>query len=68
MNQELNTDDIEIQAEGVVTHGPGTHVITITVFDGKTPTDEHGLPIPLDTFADWLKDMSDQWVVESRVF
>ena len=66
--QVLNSDDYEIEAEGVVTHGPGTRVITITVFKDNVPTDEKGEVIDLNVFVSWLTDMSDQWVIEDRTF
>lgn len=62
------TDDVKVEAEGVVTHGPGTRVITITVFFDHIPTDENDEEINLDVFVDWLTDMTDQWVIENRVF
>lgn len=65
---DFTTEDVKVEAEGVVTHGPGTVVIIITVFDGNTPLDEKGKIIFLDVFAEWLKDMTDEWVVEYREF
>ena len=68
MNQEFITDDVKVEAEGVVTHGPGTRVITVTIFKDNEPTDETDVLINLDVFVDWLTEMTDQWVVESRVW
>ncbi len=68
MSQELQTDDLTVKAEGVVTHGPGTRVITITIFKGNVPTDEKDKEIDLDVFVEFLTDMTDLWVVESRTF
>ncbi len=65
---EFITDDVKVEAEGVVTHGPGTVVITITVFKGNQPTDYDDQPIKVENLASWLKGMTDQWVVEYREF
>ena len=68
MTHEFITDDVKIEAEGTVTHGPGTRVITVTIFKDNVPTDEQDETIDLEVFEDWLTDMTDQWVIESRVF
>ena len=62
------TDDVKVEAEGVVTHGPGTVVITITVFKGNQPTGYDDQEFSVKDMAGWLKDMTDQWVVEYREF
>ena len=68
MIHEFTTDDVKVEASGVVTHGPGTRVITITVFKDNVPTDEKDEVVDLNVFVSWLTDMSDQWVIEDRVF
>ncbi len=67
--QEVETEDVTVKAEGTVTHGPGTRVITITIFAGNVPTEKPAdEPIDLDALVGWLTDMTDQWVVESRTW
>ena len=66
--QRFTTDDVKVEAEGVVTHGPGTVVVTITVFKGNKPTDYKDQEFSVEDMAAWLKDMTDQWVVEYREF
>ncbi len=61
-------EDYKIEATGIVTHGPGTRVITVTVLKGNVPTDERDKVIDLDVFVAYLTDMTNQWVVESREF
>ena len=68
MTHEFVTDDVKVEATGIVTHGPGTRVITITVFKDNVPTDDKDLVIDLDVFVEFLTDQTDQWVVESRTF
>ncbi len=66
--QEFETEDVKVKAEGVVTHGPGTVVITITVFKDNQPTDYEDQEFSVKDMADWLEGMTDQWVVEYREF
>ncbi len=68
MSQEFTTDDVKVEAEGVVTHGPGTVVVTITVFKGNKPTDYKLQEFSVKDMAEWLEGMTDQWVVEYREF
>ena len=54
---------MKITAKGVVTPGPGTTIIVITIPKGWEPLQD-GEPIDIDSFADYLRYMTEQWMVE----
>jgi hypothetical protein len=63
MAPEFRQDNLSMKAEGHVTHGPGTTIITIVIPKGWTP-EQDGEPIDVDDFARYLRYMTEQWMVE----
>ena len=62
---------MKIEAKGEVTPGPGTTRIVITIPKGWTPRDENastpdnpGDEIDIDSFAEYLRYLTEGWMVE----
>ncbi len=61
MNQKQ--EPMKVKAKGVVTPGPGTTQIVITIPKGWEPLND-GVPIDIDGFVDYLADLTEKWMVE----
>jgi hypothetical protein len=60
---DFKQDPMKIKAEGIVRPGPGTTQILITIPDGWEPLSD-GEVIDIDSFADYLRDLTEKWMVE----
>ena len=60
---DIPQQPMKIKATGIVRPGPGTTQIIITIPKGWEPLDD-GEPIDIDSFADYLRDLTEKWMVE----